>query len=64
LSMTTDTNITIDIVNQILPMRHSNKVSENYNIDDRLVTRFTETSYTRLFKLSTVIFAYTDEMRD
>jgi hypothetical protein len=64
ISMTTNTNITIDIVNQILPMRHSNKVSENYNIDDRLVTRFTETSYTRLFKLSTVIFAYTDEMRD
>ena len=64
LSMATNTNITIDIVNQILPMRHSNKVTENSSIDERLVNRFIDTGYTRLFKLSTVVFAYTDEMRD
>jgi len=63
VSMATNTNITIDIVNEILPMRHS-KQTEHHIVDDRLVNRFDNSAYTRLFKLSTVVFAYTDEMRD
>jgi hypothetical protein len=59
----TDNTIHIDAINENMPLRISNPYQWPA-IDNRLTGKFDASLGTQFFKLPTIIYAYTDDMRD
>ena len=55
--------ISYDVINELLPMKHSIDSKSSSFVNDYLIGSYTPYYAVRLFKLPTVIYAYSDEMR-